>query len=111
MVKVTIESSNRKKELKGNAIFAIIPKTDNFHEVESLVCCEGKLSKLVVANSLADLVNNALNDISDRKIEKAFLMGAFLDRMEDLMEQEIGKHENINSLSDFIELLRKVAEE
>ena len=111
MVKVTIEGSNRKEELKGNAIFAIIPKTENVHEVANMICCDGKLNKLVVANSLVDLVNNAINAVSDSKTEKAFLMGAFLDRMGDLMEQEIGKHENNNPLSDFMELLRKVAEE
>ena len=111
MVKVTIEGSNRKEELKGNAIFAIIPKTENVHEVANMICCDGKLNKLVVANSLADLVNNTIDAISDSKIEKAFLMGEFLDRMRNLTEQEIGKHENNNPLSDFMEILRKAVEE
>ena len=110
MVKVTIENSDGINKLEGNAIFAIIPATDNVQKVGNVICCEGELNKHVVAVSLADLVNNAIDTVSKSQVEKSFLMNRFLDRMEELSEHEIGNHENKEPLFDFMEILRKAVE-
>lgn len=107
MVKVTIEDSHGANEVSGNAIFAIVPDTENTSKVGNIVCTDGKIDKRAVALSLAELVENTIDTISEDNIEIGLLTLMFLSYFEKLEDKRIGATKSENPFDDVIDILRK----